>query len=222
MRVRVKICCIASLHEAAMAVAAGADALGLVGPMPSGPGVLDAARLTEIAAGIPPPVAGVLLTARETGRDIVDHVRQSGVSVVQVVREIDPAEAEALARLAPDVRRIQVVHVQDGGAPHRIPLYAPHVHAFLLDSGRPAGAVAELGGTGRTHDWSVSADFVAQSPRPVVLAGGLNPENVGEAIARVRPFGVDVCTGVRTGGRLDTSKLDAFMAAVARGRSGPV
>ena len=174
MRVRVKICCIASLHEAAMAVAAGADALGLVGPMPSGPGVLDAARLTEIAAGLPPPVAGVLRT------------------------------------------------VQDGGAPHRIPLYAPHVHAFLLDSGRPAGAVAELGGTGRTHDWSVSADFVAQSPRPVVLAGGLNPENVGEAIARVRPFGVDVCTGVRTGGRLDTSKLDAFMAAVARGRSGPV
>lgn len=205
-----------------MAVAAGADALGLVGPMPSGPGVLDAARLTEIAAGIPPPVAGVLLTSRETGRDIADHVRQSGVSAVQVVREIDPAEAEALARLAPDVRRIQVVHVQDGGALERIALYAPHVHAFLLDSGRPGGAVAELGGTGRTHDWSVSAAFVAQSLRPVFLAGGLDPENVGEAIARVRPFGVDVCTGLRTGGRLDTSKLDAFMAAVARGRSGPV
>jgi phosphoribosylanthranilate isomerase len=213
--VRVKVCCMSSRDEADMAVVAGADALGLVGPMPSGPGVLDDATLAGIAAHIPPPVAGVLLTSREWGRDIADHVRQVGVSVVQVVREIDPAEAEALARLAPTLRRIQVLHVEDAGALERMASYAPYVHAFLLDSGRPGLAVAELGGTGRAHDWSISAAFVAKSPRPVFLAGGLNSGNVAEAVRQVRPFGVDVCTGVRTEGTLDGQKLAAFMAAVA-------
>jgi phosphoribosylanthranilate isomerase len=214
MRVRVTICCIASRDEAATAIAAGADALGLVGPMPSGPGVLDDETLAGIADHILPPVSGVLLTSRERGRDIADHVRQVGVSVVQVVREIDPAEAEELARLAPTLRRIQVLHVEDAGVLQRIAPYAPHVHAFLLDSGRPGLAVAELGGTGRAHDWSISAAVVAQSPRPVFLAGGLNPGNVAEALRRVRPYGVDVCTGVRKDGRLDPVRVAAFLAAV--------
>jgi len=214
MRVRVKVCCIASRDEADMAVEAGADALGLVGQMPSGPGVLEDATVAGIAAHIPPPVAGVLLTSRERGRDIADHVRQVGVSVVQVVREIDPAEAEVLARLAPTLRRIQVLHVEDAGVLERMASYAAHVHAFLLDSGRPGLAVAELGGTGRAHDWSISAAFVAKSPRPVFLAGGLNPGNVAQAIRQVRPFGVDVCTGVRCDGELDSVRLGAFLAAV--------
>jgi phosphoribosylanthranilate isomerase len=88
------------------------------------------------------------------------------------------------------------------------------VHAFLLDSGRPSLPTPEYGGTGRTHDWAVSAEFVRRSPHPVFLAGGLSAANVSEAIRRVRPFGVDLCSGVRTDGHLDPGKLRAFVGAV--------
>ena len=93
--------------------------------------------------------------------------------------------------------------------------YDPYAHTFLLDSGRPAATEVELGGTGRTHNWEVSAEFVRQSKKkPVFLAGGLRPDNVAEAIERVSPFGVDLCSGVRTLGKLDRVKLERFMNAV--------
>jgi phosphoribosylanthranilate isomerase len=187
MRTRVKICCIGPIGDDAIAA---------------------------IAAEVPPPVATFLLTAETSAAAIAAHVRATRPSVVQVVSHIDPAEAAELAMLAPEVRRVQVVHVEGREALAMIPLYAPYVHAFLLDSGRPHAAVAELGGTGRAHDWSISAAFVRASERPVFLAGGLTADNVGEAIRRVRPFGLDLCSGVRRDGRLDAAKVAAFMAAV--------
>jgi phosphoribosylanthranilate isomerase len=114
----------------------------------------------------------------------------------------------------PTTRRVQVIHVENAGVLDLIGLYAPHVHAFLLDSGRPSLPAPEYGGTGRIHDWSVSAEFVRRSPLPVFLAGGLSPLNVGEAMRVVRPFGVDLCSGVRTDGHLDRGKLEAFVGAV--------
>ncbi|RZL52112.1 MAG: phosphoribosylanthranilate isomerase [Sphingomonas sp.] len=216
MRTRVKICCIASPDEARIAVAAGADALGLVARMPSGPGPIGDDAIAAIAAEVAPPVATFLLTAETSAAAIAAHVRATRPSVVQIVSHIDPAEAAELAMLAPEVRRVQVIHVEGPEALAMIPLYAPYVHAFLLDSGRPNAAVAELGGTGRAHDWSISAAFVRASERPVFLAGGLTAENVGEAIRRVRPFGLDLCSGVRRDGRLDAAKVAAFMAAVRR------
>ena len=216
MRVRLKVCCIASRREAEMAIAAGADAVGLVAKMPSGPGPISDEVIAEIAVAVPPPVATFLLTSETSAKAIARHVGASGVNTVQIVTHIAEEEAAELAELCPHLRRVQVIHVEDRSALDLIGVYAPHVHAFLLDSGRPSAAVAELGGTGRPHDWAVSAAFVEESPRPVFLAGGLNPDNVGQAIAQVRPFGVDLCTGVRTGGRLDPAKLVAFVAAVAR------
>ncbi|NYD90120.1 phosphoribosylanthranilate isomerase [Sphingomonas melonis] len=216
MRTRVKICCIASLEEARIAMAAGADALGLVARMPSGPGPIADEAIAAIAAAVPPPVATFLLTAETSAAAIAAHVRATQPSAVQIVSHIDPAEAAALAARAPQVRRVQVIHVEGPEALAMIPLYAPHVHAFLLDSGRPNAPVAELGGTGRAHDWAISAAFVRASERPVFLAGGLTPDNVGEAIRRVRPFGLDLCSGVRRDGRLDAAKVAAFMAAVRR------
>jgi phosphoribosylanthranilate isomerase len=216
MRTRVKICCIASLEEARIAMAAGADALGLVARMPSGPGPIADEAIAAIAAAVPPPVATFLLTAETSAAAIAAHVRATRPSVVQIVSHIDPAEAAALAAREPQVRRVQVIHVEGPEALAMIPLYAPHVHAFLLDSGRPNAPVAELGGTGRAHDWAISAAFVRASERPVFLAGGLTPDNVGEAIRRVRPFGLDLCSGVRRDGRLDAAKVAAFMAAVRR------
>ncbi len=215
MRTRIKICCIASHEEAELAIAAGADALGLVARMPSGPGPIPDDHIAAIAARIPPPVSTFLLTSEVTADAIAAHVRATRPTTVQIVAHIEPAESAKLAELLPDVRRVQVVHVEDEGALARIDSYAPHVHAFLLDSGRPSAKVPELGGTGRAHDWSISAAFVKASPRPVFLAGGLSAANVGEAIRRVRPFGLDLCSGVRTNGRLDREKLRVFVAAAA-------
>jgi phosphoribosylanthranilate isomerase len=213
-RVRIKICCISSVREARMAMDAGADALGFVAAMPSGPGVVSDATIRAVTADVPPPVATFLLTSRASGTDIADHVRHCGTNTVQIVDHIDPGELAVLAVSLPMVRRVQVIHVEGPGALDLIPRYEPYVHAFLLDSGKPGGTMRELGGTGRTHDWAVSAEFVKRTEKPVFLAGGLNPSNVAEAIATVRPFGVDLCSGVRTNGHLDQAKLDAFMAAV--------
>lgn len=224
MRTRVKICCIADADEAELATDLGADALGLVGAMPSGPGVIADAAIAVIAATVPPPVETVLLTAETRAEAIAAHALRAGTGAVQIVSHIPEEEAAKLARILPVVRRIQVIHVEDGGAVDLIPIYAPHVHAFLLDSGRPGAAVPELGGTGRTHDWTISQRFVDRSPRPVFLAGGLTADNVADALRRVRPFGVDLCSGVRSDGRLDRWKLERFMRAVEaadldRGRS---
>lgn len=214
MRTRVKICCIASLEEARTAINHGADALGLVGAMPSGPGPIADERIAEITAVVPPPVATFLLTSETAADTISAHARATRPTTVQIVAHIEPNQSARLAELEPSLRRVQVVHVEAWSALDLIPAYAPHVHAFLLDSGRPNAATPELGGTGRAHDWEISAAFVKASPRPVFLAGGLHAGNVGEAIRRVRPFGVDLCSGVRTDGRLDSNKLAEFIAGV--------
>ena len=219
-KTRIKICCIASPDEARLAIAAGADAIGLVGAMPSGPGVIDDKTVREIARGTPPPIATFLLTSRTTAADIIDHVHFCETNTVQVVSHIDPAQYARIMRELPNVRRVQVIHVEDEGALELMHAYASFVHAFLLDSGRPGAEVAELGGTGRTHDWDISAKFVAQAERPVFLAGGLKPGNVVRAISRVRPFGVDLCSGVRGGGGLDQQKLADFVKQV-RGAATP-
>ena len=208
---RIKICCMASVEEAGIAAAHGADLIGLVGPMPSGAGIISPARCADIARAAPAWVTPVLLTSSETFEAIARDIRSAGVRAVQLVRHVAPEVHDALARDLSGVRRFQVVHVEDAGALDLIGAYR-NVDAFLLDSGRPGAA--ELGGTGRIHDWSLSAEFVRRAPVPVFLAGGLTPANVAEAIARVRPFGLDLCTGVRTDERLDPTKLAAFMRAV--------
>lgn len=197
-----------------MAVKAGADALGLVARMPSGPGPIPDGTIAEVTAFVPPPIATFLLTSETTAEAISSHIRATNPSTVQVVSHIDPAESETLAALESHVRRVQVIHVEGPEALDLIPAYAPHVHAFLLDSGRPNAAVAELGGTGRAHDWAVSAAFVRATERPVFLAGGLSAANVADAIKQVRPYGLDLCSGVRTDGQLDPEKLAAFVLAV--------
>ena len=214
-RTRVKICCIASIEEANMAIAAGADALGLVAEMPSGPGPIDDDTIAQIAAFAPPPLATFLLTSRTEADGIVDHARYCGTNTLQIVSHIDAIEYPAIIRALPHIRRVQVIHVEDAGAIDLLRQYEPYVHAFLLDSGRPNAAVTELGGTGRTHDWAISAACVAATKKPVFLAGGLAPDNVSRAISQVKPFGLDLCSGVRTNHQLDHKKLSAFMQAVA-------
>ncbi len=215
--VRVKICCIGSVEEARTAIAAGASALGLVSQMPSGPGVIPDQLITGIAASVPPGVATFLLTSAVNPVHIIGQQRRTGSSVIQLCDRQRPDVYPLLRESLPGIKLVQVVHVTGPEALEEAGRVEPHVDALLLDSGNPQAAVKELGGTGRTHDWSISAAIVAASPLPVYLAGGLSSDNVVEAIKEVRPFGVDVCSGVRSGGQLDPDKLAAFMMAVAAG-----
>ena len=211
---RIKICCISSLAEAKLAISAGASALGLVAAMPSGPGVIGEELIAEIAASVPPPIATFLLTALQDADAIEAQHARCRTTVLQLVDHVPPADLRRLRARLPGVKLVQVIHVRDASALEEAMAAAPLVDALLLDSGNPALAVKELGGTGRIHDWEVSAQIRAAAGKPVFLAGGLTPANVAEAIRRVRPFGLDLCTGVREQGALDAPRLEAFVAAV--------
>ncbi len=211
-RVRLKVCCISSAEEAALAVACGADALGLVARMPSGPGPIPDEHIEAIAASVPPPIASVLLTSEVEPEAVVAHVRRTGVSTVQLVDDrVGPEVFRALRREVRSVRIMQVIHVRSEADVQLALEVAAAVDALLLDSGNPSAPVRELGGTGRVHDWSLSRKIVERCERPVFLAGGLRADNVRAAVAMVKPFAVDVCSGVRTEGRLDRAKLTGFV-----------
>ena len=197
-----------------MAVECGASAVGLVSAMPSGPGPIAEELITEIAARVPPGVATFLLTCRQDAASIVEQQRRCRVNTIQLCDRVAPDVYAELRAQLPGVSLVQVVHVRGEESFGEALSVAPFVDALLLDSGNPALAVKELGGTGRTHDWRVSRRIVEASGVPVFLAGGLKPENVAEALASVRPFGLDVCNGVRTDGRLDAEKLKRFFAHI--------
>jgi phosphoribosylanthranilate isomerase len=214
MTPRVKVCCITSAEEMRAAVACGASAVGLVSAMPSGPGVIGEELIAEIAARVPPPVATFLLTCGQDADSIVAQQRRCRTNTLQLCDRVPAGVYGELRERLPGVSLVQVVHVAGEESFDEALAAAPHVDALLLDSGNQSLAVKELGGTGRTHDWRVSRRVVEASPVPVFLAGGLRPENVAEAVAAVRPFGLDVCSGVRAGGRLDAEKLKRFFAHV--------
>lgn len=216
MSIALKICCIMTVEEAALAVAAGATAVGLVSAMPSGPGPIDEDLIARIALTIPERVDRVLLTSRVIAADIATQQRRTGASVLQLVDRVAPGELARLRETLPGIALMQVIHVRGPESVEDAVAVAPHVDRLLLDSGNPGAAVRELGGTGRVHDWSRSRAIVEAVELPIFLAGGLTADNVRAAIDAVNPHGVDVCSGVRRDGRLDPTRLNAFVAA-ARG-----
>lgn len=216
MPVRIKICCISSPGEAAVAIECGASALGLVAAMPSGPGVIGEELIAEIAATVPPPVATFLLTSETEAAGIISQQRRCRTNTIQLCDEVAPAVYADLRSALPGISLVQVIHVTGSESLAQAISAARHVDALLLDSGNPALAVKELGGTGRVHDWSLSKRIREECGIPLFLAGGLNVTNIAEAIATVRPFGLDLCSSVRSEGRLDRSKLEAFMREANR------
>jgi phosphoribosylanthranilate isomerase len=212
----VKVCCIADLDEARLAVAAGASALGLVSAMPSGPGPIGEDDITRIAAAVQRPIETFLLTALVDAEEIAAQQRRCGTSAVQLVDAVAEPELRLLRRLLPDTRLVQVIHVTGAESVDEARAAAPLVDALLLDSGNPRLAIKELGGTGRVHDWATSRRIVDSVGVPVLLAGGLHPGNAREAFERVRPAGLDVCSGLRLNGRLDAGKLRGFFDALER------
>ncbi|MDB6114807.1 MAG: Phosphoribosylanthranilate isomerase [Lacunisphaera sp.] len=210
----VKICCIKSAAEARRAIAHGADALGLVSHMPSGPGPISDELIAEIAATIPPPVATFLLTSLTDTDAIIEQQRRCRPTTLQLVDALIRGTHADLRRALPGIRIVQVIHIRDEASVAEAARLAPEVDALLLDSGNPGLAVKELGGTGRVHNWALSRRIVETCGKPVFLAGGLRAENLAPAWAEVRPHGFDVCSGVRTNDVLDETKLAAFFGAM--------
>lgn len=212
--IRIKICCIASVEEARLAIAEGANAIGLVSAMPSGAGVIPEERIPSIAAVVPPGVSSFLLTSRVTADTIIPQQKRCGVNTLQLVDRVAADELRELRAALPGVSLVQVIHVRGDAARREAKDVAPLVDALLLDSGNPDLPVKELGGTGRVHDWSISERIVREVAVPVFLAGGLREDNVRAAIDAVHPWGVDVCSGLRPAGALDPARLRGFVARV--------
>ena len=207
---RIKICCISSADEARIAIESGASAIGLVAKMPSGPGPIPDKLIRQIALIVPPPVATFLLTSKTSADEIIKHHQRTNTNTIQIVDMPENGTYQQLKEALPSIRIVQVIHVIDEKSVKLAIEISEQVDALLLDSGNPYLKIKELGGTGRVHNWKLSRQIREESKCPVFLAGGLKPENVRKAIEEVQPFGIDVCSGVRTDGKLDTQKLSDF------------
>ncbi len=207
---RVKICCISSITEARLAVKYGASALGLVSEMPSGPGVIEEKLITEIAESVPPGVSTFLLTSKQNVEKIIAQQKRCRTNTIQLCDRLINGSHKELKKALPGIKIVQVVHVSGEESITEAILVSKNVDAVLLDSGNQNLKIKELGGTGRRHDWDISMRIKKSIDAPLFLAGGLNPSNVAEAINIVQPYGVDVCSGVRTNGNLDEEKLKLF------------
>jgi len=210
-RIRIKICCISSIEEAGTAIELGADAIGLVGRMPSGPGPISDELIRKIARSVPPLTGTFLLTSEVSAGKIIEHHKRAQTSTIQIVDILSHGTYSQIKDALPAVKIVQVIHVIDSASVEQAIRLSENVDALLLDSGNPNLKIKELGGTGRVHNWTLSRQIRDNAKCPVILAGGLNPENVSQAIEAVDPFGIDVCSGVRTEGRLDREKLSRFI-----------
>jgi phosphoribosylanthranilate isomerase len=213
---KVKICCINSVAEAKLAMRYGADAIGLVGRMPSGPGPIEDDLIKSIAITVPPPIATFLLTCETAAEKIISHHKRTFTNTIQLVDELPEEDYAIIKEAIPAIKLVQVIHVIDESSVDEAIKVSQHVHAILLDSGNPKLAIKELGGTGRVHNWKLSRKIKESIPIPLFLAGGLNAGNVRQAIDEVQPYGVDVCSGVRTNNNLDEEKLAAFFGAIKK------
>ncbi|WP_276272717.1 phosphoribosylanthranilate isomerase [Haloarcula litorea] len=206
---RAKVCGVTTAADRDAVVAAGADAVGVVHGVPvDTPREVDEATAASLVGGVPPLVTSVLVTMPATVEEAVDRVAAVGPDAVQVHDGLSPAELGALAERI-DQQVIAVVD-PEGDA---VADYAARADAVLVDSVDAEGA----GGTGETHDWERTRDLVAAVDVPVVLAGGLTPGNVAAAVETVRPFAVDVASGVEaSGGVKDHDAVARFVAEATR------
>lgn len=209
-KVKVKICCINSIEEAELAISLGAAAIGLVSEMPSGPGVIGEESITEISNYAFGKVNTFLLTSKQDVDSVIKQLKKFKINTVQIVDKLNNGCYTDIKLALPNIKIVQVLHVNNNETIDEARAIENEVDAILLDSGNDKLKVKELGGTGRIHDWSISRRIVESVNIPIYLAGGLNPNNVAEAVKTVNPYSVDVCSGVRTNGKLDKEKLTIF------------
>jgi phosphoribosylanthranilate isomerase len=208
--VQVKICCISSIDEAELAIKYGASAIGLVSEMPSGPGVISEDLIEKIAAAVPSTIDKFLLTSKLDADSIIEQHRKCKTTTLQIVDRVSFEVYEKLRDELPAIKLVQVIHVTDEYSVEEAVTVSNYVDALLLDSGNQKLKVKELGGTGRTHDWTLSRKIRDAVSVPVYLAGGINANNVLNAVRQVEPFGIDLCSGVRENEKLNEKKLEEF------------
>jgi len=213
--VQVKICCIQSPDEAQTAISFGASAVGMVSGMPTGDD-LPRDTIREIVESVPRSAGTFLLTAVTDVDELIEMAASCGVNTLQLWDALEPLDYARLRLELPSVSIVQVVHVLDALAIAVARDMARLADALVLDSANPAVPYRWEPQHGRTHDWGISRDIVRQVDCPVLLAGGLNAGNVRYAVQVVRPYGVDVCSGVRTDGELDQRKVVDFLEALRR------
>jgi len=212
--VKVKICCISSIEEAALAIGYGAAAIGLVGRMPSGPGIITDELINSIAKTVIPPIDSFLLTSETTAEAIIAHHNKVNTTTIQMVDALSGREYHKIREAIPHVKLVQVIHVLDEKAVQEAIEIAEWVDAILLDSGNPNLSTKVLGGTGKTHNWDLSKKIRENISIPTYLAGGINKDNIRMAIDHVQPYGIDLCSSVRTNGQLDERKLEELFKAL--------
>lgn len=201
---RVKICGITNTTDLQAAAAAGADAIGVICGVPvDSPRELDADAARELIDLVPPFVTSVLVTMPSTVAEAVALAEEIRPDVVQIHGTLDATELQQLAEdhtvmRAVAVEEEELINTLDG-----------IVDAILLDSPDEEGG----GGTGMVHDWDSSRSLVRQLDTPVILAGGLTPENVEEAVKAVSPYGVDVASGVEVASGKDHEAIRRFVTA---------
>jgi phosphoribosylanthranilate isomerase len=211
---KVKICCIQSIEEAELAIKYGASAIGLVSEMPSGPGVISEDLIKKIAGAVPSTIDSFLLTSKLDADSIIEQHRKCKTTTLQIVDKVKISVLIKLKKELPTTRLVQVLHVNGEESISEAKNAAQFVDALLLDSGNQKLRVKELGGTGRTHDWTISRKIRDAVSVPVYLAGGINANNVLNAVKEVEPFGIDLCSSVRENGKLSEKLLGDFFAVL--------
>lgn len=206
---RVKICGTATFADLDCAVAAGADAVGfLMGITHVTQDAVTPETAAAMVATLPPFIVPVAVTHLTKPSDLIRIVELSRCTTLQIQDMVTPDDIAEVREVLPYLRIMKAVHVMDESAIATAKYFSDTADAILLDT-RTAD---RIGGTGITHDWNISAKIVKECSCPVILAGGLTPENVTEAIIRVRPYAVDVHTGVKKNGVRDAERTRAFVA----------
>ncbi len=213
-KIKVKICCIKSKKEAQIAYKYGASSIGLVSKMPSGPGIISDSLINKIVNSSPTGLETTLLTCYTSPNKIINQHKKAKTNNIQLVKKIDINNYGLIKKALPYTKLIQVIHITDKDIIKNAIKISKHVDYLLLDTGSFINK-EKLGGTGKVHDWNISKIIRNSVKIPIILAGGLNHRNVNTAIEKVMPFGVDVCSGVRTNDKLDLFKLKEFFNSLS-------
>ena len=208
---RVKICGIKSVEDGLKAVEFGADAIGLlVGQEHSSKDFISISLAKEIVSKMPPFISTVLVTHINNAEQIIDMIKEIGVNTVQLHSDIDINGINKVKNNCPNVKVIKLVHIIDENSIEQVKLFTDVSNAILLDTIN--FATNQVGGTGKTHNWDIDKKIVEETSANIIVAGGLNKNNVKEAVLKIKPFGVDVNSGVQNEfGFKDYDKLKEFI-----------
>jgi len=215
-KIKIQIAGVSSLEDSIRLINLGVDGLGFTLRLPSGiHDGLTEEKAKKIIAALPPLVGTVLITYITNPIEAVDFCKYLGVNTIQLHAPVEKGVMTEMKNLLPNVKIIKSVNVVNLSAIDEVKNYADEADAIILDTYDPKSG--RHGATGITHDWAISREIVEACPMPVILAGGLNPDNVAEAIKFVKPWGVDVHTGIENAdGTPSHEKAAAFVKVVIR------